>query len=1574
MTISTSVHSNAFNFMSFMQGGVDPRTGQYTFSISLPDVKTNDLRGPGVPLALAYNPLNTLDSGFGHGWNLQLSQYTPGNQVLSLSTGETFKVTGSDSGSGQLVMKEKKLDSFHFYKESDTRYRVMHKSGLVEVLEVRGSAQSQVALPVEIHAPEGHKVTLGYETFSGTHQLLSWIKDDSGQTLLTVKRESVLVEILLHPFSAPDGGPLARFVMVLGGSDRYVTQISLPTENLASWRFGYELKNGHLCIKTVDTPTGGREEMFYQDNGHQFPAGSGRTALPRVTRHLTTPGFGQPAIDVRYTYPQEKNFLGFGLSLSWTDDGLDNLYKHIGNYEYHSTEALWLNNQAVRTTERTFNQFHLLTREATTQNNKVQSVETAYYLTPDVPFEQQPKYCQLAKQTRTIWSLTDNPNRRRSETVSYTYDNFGNLLVQTQANGVVETSTWYPAATDPEGFVRHLKDKTVTPATSSNGQAPTLRTSYTYKSLPPLASSPLANWLTVETEVLARMAGSNATELERTVFEYTNDPASAFLHGRVRRQTVTLNQKATLTDYEYSKLDSPELKESVLQVVETLTGFDHQPSGRNVQKKITLQHSILNGEPLLNRDDNDVEIRYAYDALQRVIRETVAPGTEYEAYRRYEYFLCATAGEQAEQWMFDVKQVKTCTRFDGLNRAIYEERDDADNPAPGSPPRQTYAAGYDSFGNLVKETEFDWMGATALALTTEYEFDDWGQQRCVTGPEGVKTFEETDPIGTEASLGPIQRSWRQGAGASPQVSGVTETWLNLFEKPTRTERFDLAQQRVSLHQYFYDGLGRTHKEIVGFGDVQRTTLYGYDAFDRLVENTLPDEAVVQRSFAPHSREDLPTRISVNDILLGTQEFDGLDRRIKAVTGGREQVFDYAPGQSQPKAVITPSGEVIEYQYVPQLGSEPVLRRLPRIDLKGEFDEATYEYDVKNARLVWCQEQGIALTREYYSTGELKSEKRTVVDGEYTMDYRYSRLGRLLGYTDVLRQEQSYRYDAMGRLEHTQLGTTSSTFTYDSLGRTASITTRDTAGGQSVGITLGYDEFDRETLREFDLNGVKQQLTQVYNDVDGLTQRALKEGTVVLRDETYGYDLRGRLTNYTCEGTQPPVDPYNKAISRQVFSFSELDNLRIVITTFADGNNQAKYTYDTVDPAQLRKVTNTHADYPTEILLDYSTDGHLILDEAKRTLEYDVLGRLISVSALPGESPDSYSYDPLDTLAGVNDNGGQEQRFYQDGNLANQIKGANSSTFIRGDDVVLAELKAGADPKSLLLASDMKNSVQSEVSRAGRKDVVYSPYGHRADDASVSSQLGYNGERREGKTGRYLLGNGYRAFSPVLMRFNSPDSWSPFGDGGMNAYVYSEGDSINNVDPSGHVPWGVSLTGFLNWLSKPFKATTASAGANRIPKYLVQRSKSSPETLHTIKGKHVGRMKNVVKVHERKVGIESKNAADSYQKSNAGHESYTGYLKDGKLRSVQNLNRAQELLDDVKKANDFVQKNVGKAGITKRSENIIKGISHTVELEDAKKVKALHDQYKLQKVARFERKSNEVRDPRVKRHYLGDGNS
>ncbi|WP_081951551.1 RHS repeat-associated core domain-containing protein [Pseudomonas cremoricolorata] len=78
---------------------------------------------------------------------------------------------------------------------------------------------------------------------------------------------------------------------------------------------------------------------------------------------------------------------------------------------------------------------------------------------------------------------------------------------------------------------------------------------------------------------------------------------------------------------------------------------------------------------------------------------------------------------------------------------------------------------------------------------------------------------------------------------------------------------------------------------------------------------------------------------------------------------------------------------------------------------------------------------------------------------------------------------------------------------------------------------------------------------------------------------------------------------------------------------------------------------------------------------------------------------------------------------------------------------------------------------------------YSPYGVCASD--IPSSLGYTGQRKDSITGCYPLGNGYRSYSPELMRFQSPDSMSPFGKGGINTYAYCTSDPINHIDPTGH---------------------------------------------------------------------------------------------------------------------------------------------------------------------------------------------
>jgi RHS repeat-associated protein len=110
--------------------------------------------------------------------------------------------------------------------------------------------------------------------------------------------------------------------------------------------------------------------------------------------------------------------------------------------------------------------------------------------------------------------------------------------------------------------------------------------------------------------------------------------------------------------------------------------------------------------------------------------------------------------------------------------------------------------------------------------------------------------------------------------------------------------------------------------------------------------------------------------------------------------------------------------------------------------------------------------------------------------------------------------------------------------------------------------------------------------------------------------------------------------------------------------------------------------------------------------------------------------------------------------------------------------------------TVLLATDNKNSVFAEVVVGRTNRMAYSAYGHQSAQQEVMTRLGFNGELREMQTSWYLLGNGYRAYNPRLMRFHSPDNLSPFGAGGLNAYMYCGGEPVMNSDPTGHSVWAL----------------------------------------------------------------------------------------------------------------------------------------------------------------------------------------
>jgi len=135
-------------------------------------------------------------------------------------------------------------------------------------------------------------------------------------------------------------------------------------------------------------------------------------------------------------------------------------------------------------------------------------------------------------------------------------------------------------------------------------------------------------------------------------------------------------------------------------------------------------------------------------------------------------------------------------------------------------------------------------------------------------------------------------------------------------------------------------------------------------------------------------------------------------------------------------------------------------------------------------------------------------------------------------------------------------------------------------------------------------------------------------------------------------------------------------------------------------------------------------------------------------------------------------------FFHNHQLSIEISAQGNRRILRGQNTAIAQLDQ-TQPDQLLQV-DHANSILG----IPPDFMAYSPYGH-LNRNDFKELLAFNGQRYDPIAQGYLLGNGYRLFSPRLMRFCSQDSLSPFERGGLNAYAYCKSDPVNNVDPTGH---------------------------------------------------------------------------------------------------------------------------------------------------------------------------------------------
>ncbi|WP_434571322.1 RHS repeat-associated core domain-containing protein [Pseudomonas sp. Z3-8] len=266
----------------------------------------------------------------------------------------------------------------------------------------------------------------------------------------------------------------------------------------------------------------------------------------------------------------------------------------------------------------------------------------------------------------------------------------------------------------------------------------------------------------------------------------------------------------------------------------------------------------------------------------------------------------------------------------------------------------------------------------------------------------------------------------------------------------------------------------------------------------------------------------------------------------------------------------------------------------------------------------------------------------------------------------------------------------------------------------------------------------------------------------------------------------------------------------------------------------------------------------------------------------------YHYDPLDRLADcIPAAQASAQRFYLKQRLTSEIQGSVQRSIFQHDDQLLAQqYRENEIGTATLLATDQQRSVLRVLDTAQSYPLAYTVYGHRSQENGLLSLLGFNGERPDPVTGHYLLGKGYRAFNPVLMRLNSPDSLSPFGKGGLNPYAYCLGDPVNYEDLTGHIPLR-GLFRSLRQLFAPIRKTRSSiknAKQSSSPPVSPAAKKFTDSTRDFI-GFHGTSRENAEQIIKK--GIRSKSKGDSFFVTNTfdSANNYSSLQKNGAVLEI-----------------------------------------------------------------------------------------
>jgi len=663
---------------------------------------------------------------------------------------------------------------------------------------------------------------------------------------------------------------------------------------------------------------------------------------------------------------------------------------------------------------------------------------------------------------------------------------------------------------------------------------------------------------------------------------------------------------------------------------------------------------------------------------------------------------------------------------------------------------------------------------TAGSQSTGYTYDEIGQLTRVTFPDA-------------SYLEYVYDNAHRLTEVRDNFGNKTTYTLDLAGNRTLEETRDPAAALRAKRSREYSNLDRLFKDIGGTNPLTQITQYGYDnqgnltsidgpltgtpndlttltydALNRLKDSTDPLSGITRYTYDP-----LDQILSVQDPRNNTTTFttNGLGNQTQEVSpdrGSTNRVFNAG-------GLVTSStdarGKVTASTY-------DALNRLTQNTFQAA-NPITYAWDQgtgHKGRLTTITFTNGNTAYTYDLHGRVTQKRDTHSTGRvFTVNYAWNATtGRLTSITYPGGKVLTFGYNTAGQVTSLTVGSAiiASGITYFPFGAASAW-----MWGNSQVVTRAFDLDGRLTGYPLTTTDSRQ---VIYDDASRITQ--IKHPTDTSLIQTLGYDKLDRLTSWL------------DASSNRGYAYDANGNR----TTLTIGANN--YTYTT--PGTTNRLSSTSGPSPARTFT-HDAAGNVTAD-GQFTLTYNNRGRLSR--AVKGSTTATYGYDGLGQRVkktgptSVVPTGTNYFVYNEQGQLLGEYNssGAVIQEYVWLGTMPIAVLRGSTgSPQIFYVYADQVDRpwVITNTANQIRWRWDTSPFGELSANGNPAG-LGafafnqrFPGQYRDAETG--LFYNTFRDYDPQTGRYVQSD---PIGlAGGINPYLYVDGNPVSLSDPTGELP-------------------------------------------------------------------------------------------------------------------------------------------------------------------------------------------